>query len=87
MSMTSSPDTSAPRRHLLAALAVGALLAGCASRRPAPAARGRVAPGGSVARRAPSQPVPPSQTPLALHPAGREASVAQAMLLVNTPYR
>ena len=46
-----------------------------------------VAPGGSVARRAPSQPVPPSQTPLALHPAGREASVAQAMLLVNTPYR
>ena len=87
MSMTSSPDTSAPRRHLLAALAVGALLAGCASKRPAPAARGRVAPGGSVARRAPSQPVPPSQTPLALHPAGREASVAQAMLLVNTPYR
>ena len=87
MSMTSSPDTSAQRRHLLAALAVGALLAGCASRRPAPAARGRVAPGGSVARRAPSQPVPPSQTPLALHPAGREASVAQAMLLVNTPYR
>ena len=31
--------------------------------------------------------VGPTETPLNLDPAGREASVAQAMLLVNTPYR
>ena len=74
------------RRHVLAALAVGALLAGCASRRPAPEARSDAPPGGTVARRAPT-PVPASQPPLMLDPAGREASVAQAMLLVNTPYR
>ncbi|MDO5692209.1 MAG: C40 family peptidase [Pseudomonadota bacterium] len=81
--MTSSPDPFAQRRHVLAALAVGALLAGCGSRRPAPSARRG---GGTVARRAPV-PVPPSRPPLALDPSGREASVAQAMLLVNTPYR
>ncbi len=77
----------AARRQLLAVLALGALLGGCASRRPAPAARGRASSGGSVARRARPRPVPPTQPPLNLDPAGREASVAQAMLLVNTPYR
>lgn len=83
----------AARRQLLAVLALGALgalgalLGGCASRRPAPAARGRASSGGGVARRARPRPVPPTQPPLNLDPAGREASVAQAMLLVNTPYR
>ncbi|QTD44791.1 C40 family peptidase [Ottowia testudinis] len=75
---------SPTRRQWLAALAAGTLLAGCASRRPAPAARGGAPSAGTVAR---PSPVPPTQTPLALDPAGREASVAQAMLLVNTPYR
>ncbi len=86
MSLTSSPATPADRRQLLVALAAGVLLAGCASRRSAPAARGRAASGGTVARRAPRA-VPPTQPPLTLDPLGREASVAQAMLLVNTPYR
>ena len=89
--MDSSPPPPwhlpAARRQLLAVLALGALLGGCASRRPSPAARGRASAGGGVARRAPSQPMPPSLPPLMLDPAGREASVAQAMLLVNTPYR
>jgi cell wall-associated NlpC family hydrolase len=31
-------------------------------------------------------PVPATQTPLDLDPGGREAAVAQAMLLINTPY-
>ncbi len=83
-SMLPSP-VSPVRRQWLAALALGALLAGCASRRPPPEARAPF--GGTVARRAPQQVVPPTQTPLSLDPAGREASVAQAMLLVNTPYR
>ena len=77
---------AAQRRQLLVVLAGGVLLTGCASRRAAPVARGGAASGGTVARRAP-QPVPPTQPPLALDPAGREASVAKAMLLVNTPYR
>lgn len=81
-----APSSVPARRHVLAALTVGALLAGCASRRPAPVARSDAPSGGTVARRAPT-PVPPSQPPLMLDPAGREASVAQAMLLVNTPYR
>lgn len=81
-----TPSVVVPaRRDVLAALAVGALLAGCASR-PAPVARGDAPTGGAVARRVPT-PVPPSQPPLMLDPAGREASVAQAVLLVNTPYR
>ncbi len=69
------------RRQWLASLAVGALLVGCASRPATPVATDRAG-----ARRVPA-PVPPTQPPLALDPAGREASVAQAMLLVNTPYR
>ena len=76
-----SPQARPPsRRQLVTALALGTLLAGCANRQPAPVARG------DAPRRMP-QAVPPTQTPLALDPMGREASVAQAMLLVNTPYR
>ena len=75
------------RRQWLVALAAGALLAGCASRRPVSEARGGAAtPGAGAPRRGPA-PLPATQAPLALDPAGREASVAQAMLLVNTPYR
>lgn len=59
---------------------LAALLAGCASRPPAVRSGG----GGMAAR---GTPVPATQPPLDLDPAGREASVAQAMLLVNTPYR
>ena len=40
---------------------------------------------GSTSRRFTT--IGPTETPLNLDPAGREASVAQAMLLVNTPYR
>ncbi len=79
-----SPHGLLARRQWLVALASGALLAGCGSRRPVPVARAPVA--GTVARGAPPA-VPPTQPPLMLDPAGREASVAQAMLLVNTPYR
>ena len=75
------------RRQWLVTLAAGALLASCASRRPVSEARGGAAtPGAGAPRRGPT-PVPATQPPLALDPAGREASVAQAMLLVNTPYR
>ena len=75
------------RRQWLVTLAAGALLAGCASRRPVSEARGGAAtPGAGAPRRGPA-PLPATQAPLALDPAGREASVAQAMLLVNTPYR
>lgn len=77
------PTLDLARRRVGLALLLGggwaSLLAGCASR--PPVAR----PGGGVATR--SAPVPPSQPPLELDPAGREESVAQAMLLVNTPYR
>ena len=87
----SSPAQTVPdprtRRQWLVTLAAGALLAGCASRRPVSEARGGAAtPGAGAPRRGPT-PVPATQPPLALDPAGREASVAQAMLLVNTPYR
>ena len=79
---------SGGRRAVLALLASG-LLAGCASA-PAPRAASRVpAAGGGrepVARRAPASPMPPSLPLLDLDPAEREAAVAQAMLLVNTPY-
>ena len=75
------------RRQWLVTLAAGALLAGCASRRPVSEARGGAAtPGAGAPRRVPA-PLPPTQAPLALDPAGRDASVARAMLLVNTPYR
>lgn len=84
---STAPAPAAPRRRqLLTMLAAGALLAGCASRRQESAARGTAPSGGGFTRRAP-QPMPPTQPALALDAAGREASVAQAMLLVNTPYR
>ncbi|MDR1967396.1 MAG: C40 family peptidase [Burkholderiaceae bacterium] len=38
------------------------------------------------ARRTPPVPVPATQSPLELDPAGREAAVALTMLVVNTPY-
>ena len=62
------------RRRLALALLVAGGLAGCAGAPPRPSAG-----------RAPA--VPATRPPLDLDPAGREASVAQAMLLVNTPYR
>ena len=78
-------SASADRRMWLAGgLAQAAMaLAGCASRPARPVASG----GGTGARRAPPTPAPATQAPLDLDPAAREASVAQAMLLVNTPYR
>ncbi|MBK8666938.1 MAG: C40 family peptidase [Burkholderiales bacterium] len=85
-SLVSPLHPRSERRQWLAALAVGVLFAGCASRRPTPVARGGASSGGAVERRVPPA-VPPTQAPLMLDPAGREASVAQAMLLVNTPYR
>lgn len=75
------PLAPSSRRAALALLSAG-LLAGCASR-PAPRA---TAGGGAVARRAPADPVPATQAPLALDPAEREGAVAQALLLINTPY-
>ena len=72
---------AAPRRQALALLGVltlAALGSGCASRAPARSAR-RPSSGGA----APA----PTVAPLQLDPAEREASVARAMLLVNTPYR
>ncbi len=75
------------RREMFMAMVPLLLAAGCASRAPAP--RVATAPGVSAGTgtRATPVPVPPSQPPLDLDPSGREASVAQAMLLVNTPYR
>jgi len=67
-------------RRAALALAAAALLAGCASP-PAPRA-----PAGTVGRREPASPMPPSRAPLDIDPGEREAAVAQAMLLVNTPY-
>ena len=75
-----SPAASARRAFTLAAAAV---LAGCASRPPARPA----ASGGTAGPRTPPAPMPATQPVLNLDPAAREASVAQAMLLVNTPYR
>ena len=68
---------SGQRRALLLLGLGGALaLAGCGSAPRRHASSGRRAP-----------PVAATQPPLNLDPAGREACVAQAMLLVNTPYR
>ena len=77
-----SPIGNARRALALAAVAA---MAGCASRQPARAPAG----GGtaSAGPRTPPSPVPPTQAVLDLDPSAREASVAQAMLLVNTPYR
>ena len=70
---------AAPRRRqalaLLGVLLLAALGSGCASRAPARSAR-RPSSGGA----APA----PTVAPLQLDPAEREASVARAMLLVNT---
>ncbi len=68
------------RRLALVALTAG-LLAGCAS--PPAVRRGG---GDIVARQAPLVPMPPTQPPLDLDPTEREGAVANAMLLVNTPY-
>jgi cell wall-associated NlpC family hydrolase len=70
----------AARLALAVPLLAALLLAGCAG----PARQDGWAGGGD--RSAQRNP-PPSRTPLALDPDGREAAVAQAMLLVNTPYR
>lgn len=67
-------------RRAALALAAAALLAGCASP-PAPRS-----PTGTVGRREPASPMPASRAPLDIDPGEREAAVAQAMLLVNTPY-
>ncbi|MFT3779515.1 MAG: C40 family peptidase [Ottowia sp.] len=69
-------DAWAAQRRLSLLLGLGGALAlaGCGSAPPRP-----------TAGRAPA--VPATRPPLDLDPAGREASVAQAMLLVNTPYR
>ena len=69
------------RRSVLALLAAG-LLAGCAAR---PASRAPAAAGGAAAGRRPPA-APSAQAPLDLDPVAREGTVAQAMLLVNTPY-
>ena len=63
--------------------AVAAVLAGCAGKPSRPAAGGA---GSATARRTPPAPVPATQPPLELDPLGREAAVARAMLVVNTPY-
>lgn len=77
------PATAGGARRVLLLSAVVALLAGCASR---PARQGSASGSGSTARRSPPAPVPASQPPLELNPLGREAAVARAMLVVNTPY-
>ncbi len=79
------PATAGGARRVLLLGAVVALLAGCASR---PARQGGASGSGSgsTARRSPPAPVPATQPPLELNPLGREAAVARAMLVVNTPY-
>ena len=74
-------------RRALALAAVAALLGGCASRSTRPVASTGGGAASPSARRTPPTVVPASQPPLALDSSAREASVAQAMLLVNTPYR
>ena len=85
------PSVSPDRRAWLAGgVALAAMaLAGCASRPARPVASGSTggAVGSTSGRRTPPTPAPATQAPLDLDPAAREASVAQAMLLVNTPYR
>ena len=71
-------------RRALTLAAVAALLTGCASRPSRPTASSTGSAGG--ARRTPPAPVPATQPPLELNPLGREAAVARAMLVVNTPY-
>lgn len=74
------------RRLALGLLAAG-LLAGCASRKPAQKQQARKSKATrSLARRAPARPTPATRPPLNLSPGHRESAVAQAMLLVNTPY-
>ncbi|MDO5625252.1 MAG: C40 family peptidase [Pseudomonadota bacterium] len=72
-------EAATPRRVWLLGALGAVALAGCGSR--------PVRQAGTSPARAPAAPVPASLPPLDLDPAGREASVAQAMLLVNTPYR
>jgi len=72
-------DWASERRAMLAVLLAG-LLAGCASAPRGPAI------GSATGRRAPATPAPPTQAPLELDPAEREGAVAQALLLINTPY-
>ena len=71
--MSEFPFAPTRRQATLALLSAG-LLAGCASRSPGPAPSAR------------STPPARSRSGLNLHPGHREAAVAQAMLLVNTPY-
>lgn len=73
-------DVAPIDRRFALALSLSALLAGCASP-PVPRA-----PAGTVGRREPASPLPATRAPLNIDPAEREAAVAQAMLLVNTPY-
>ena len=80
-----SLSDAARTRRVLTLAAVAALMAGCASRPARPTAGGEAS--APSARRTPPAPIPASQPPLELDPAVCEASVAQAMLLVNTPYR
>ena len=79
--MHQAQDIAIDRRATLA-LSLAVLLAGCAS---APAPRAP-ASSGTAGRREPAAPMPPTQAPLNLDPVEREGAVAQAMLLVNTPY-
>ena len=70
-----APDFATPSRRLLlggAAVWLAGALAGCS---------------GPARRRRAGWAQPGGRPWLALDPAGREASVAQAMLLLNTPYR
>lgn len=82
--MPQTQDAPTDRRAALAlALALATVLAGCASpRAPISTSTGM----GTSGRREPPLPTPASGTPLAIDPGEREAAVAQAMLLVNTPY-
>ena len=69
-----NPQPLLPRRTLLA-LPLAAFLTGCSTRR---ARRRSSRSGGGGA---------PSATPLKLNPKYREASVAEALMHINTPYR
>lgn len=71
----SSAGTAATRRGALLLLGTG-LLAGCAS-----------SPKVAVVPQAGGQSLAAAGHGLGLNPAGRELAVAQALLLVNTPYR
>lgn len=73
-------EPSGPGRRAALALLAASLLAGCASRPPQ-----RSASAGSWRGRA-GTPAAPTRPPLNLDPLEREGAVAQALLLVNTPY-